>query len=142
MALFRALSTRRSNRGGGYDRLLDESTTVDNIHDQDHVMLKRVTSVPASMLFGSSWKKPGFETSVPGAKNNNSKPKHQKQQQQQQQVKGKKGGKSVHPLFSLFEGKWKKKKMTANPDFSRYVEYLKEGGMWSKDTNSPAIYYK
>ncbi|XP_021714651.1 uncharacterized protein LOC110682604 [Chenopodium quinoa] len=140
MALFRALSTRRSRREG-YDRLLDETNTT-GVHDYScagtggggagHAVLKRVTSVPASMLFGSSSKKLDFET---GHLGKNSKPK------QQQPAKSKKSGKS-HPVFSLFDGKWRKKKMTANPDFSRYIEYLKEGGVWNKDTNSPAIYYK
>ncbi|KNA04625.1 hypothetical protein SOVF_197970, partial [Spinacia oleracea] len=119
MALFRALSTRRSRRGGpgGYDKLLDETNNTDyGVNDADHVVLKRVTSVPASMLFGSSSKKVGYETGFPWM---NSKPKQQQQQQQKQTVKSgnKKGGKS-HPVFSLFDGKWRKKKMTANPDFS------------------------
>lgn len=139
MALFRALSTR--SRRGGYDRLLDETNTLSvNDHggggggtDTYQAVLKRVTSVPASMLFGSSKKKLDHETGFLGR---NSKPK-----QQQPPAKSKKGGKS-HPVFSLFEGKWRKKKVTANPDFSRYIEYLKEGGMWNKDTNSAAIYYK
>ncbi|CAO2830489.1 unnamed protein product [Amaranthus hypochondriacus] len=135
MALFRALSTRRSQRGGGYDRLLDETHGMsnDSAFSSDHAVLKRVTSVPASILFGSSSKKVGFESDYVGK---NIKTKHH-----QQEAKAKKGGKS-HPVFSLFEGKWKKKKLTANPDFSRYVEYLKEGGMWNKNTNSPIIYYK
>uniref|UniRef100_A0A7C8YPW3 Uncharacterized protein n=1 Tax=Opuntia streptacantha TaxID=393608 RepID=A0A7C8YPW3_OPUST len=130
MALFRALSTTRGRRGG-YDRLLDETTSdsaASYADHQDHAVLKRVTSVPARMLFGSSTKKLGSQPSVPTT---DSKAKKQ----------GKKAEK-IHPLFSLFEGKGKKKKMTANPDFSRYIEYLKEGGMWNKGKDSPAIYYK
>ncbi|KAL2926398.1 Beta-hexosaminidase subunit B1 [Bienertia sinuspersici] len=141
MALFRALSTRRSQRGGGYDRLSDETVAINDatLSDADHhhhhhhhhhghdTVLKRVTSVPASMLFGSSSKKVGLETNYPGS---NSKPKQSKKSS---------GNKSSHPVFSLFEGKWKKKKITANPDFSRYIEYLKEGGMLNKNTNSPVL---
>lgn len=118
-----ALSTSRSKRGG-YDRLLDETITdCSASSDPDHVLLKRATSVPAHMLFGSTSKKPNPEPS------NSSKSK-------------KKGTGKIHPVFSLFEGRWKKKKMTANPDFSRYLEYLKEGGVWNKGTDSPVIYYK
>ena len=130
MTLFRALSTTRGRRGG-YDRLLDE-TTIDSgakyADHHDHAVLKRVTSVPAQMLFGSSTKKLGSDPVVPAT---NSKAKKQ----------GKKAEK-IHPLFGLFAGKGKKNKMTANPDFSRYIEYLKEGGMWNKDKDSPVIYYK
>ncbi|KAL2906575.1 Beta-hexosaminidase subunit B1 [Bienertia sinuspersici] len=127
MALFRALSTRRSQRGGGYDRLSDETVAINDHHHGHDTVLKRVTSVPASMLFGSSSKKFGLETNYPGS---NSKPKQSKKSS---------GNKSSHPVFSLFEGKWKKKKITANPDFSRYIEYLKEGGMLNKNTNSPVL---
>ncbi|CAN4083317.1 unnamed protein product [Withania somnifera] len=33
----------------------------------------------------------------------------------------------IHPIFSLFETK-KKKKATARPEFSRYIQYIREGG--------------
>ncbi|KAJ4822943.1 hypothetical protein Tsubulata_000296, partial [Turnera subulata] len=42
-----------------------------------------------------------------------------------------------HPLFGMFDGRSKKKKPTANPDFARYVEYLKEGGVWDATANKP-----
>lgn len=49
--------------------------------------------------------------------------------------------KKSHPIFSFmdFAGK---KKATAKPEMVRYVEYLKEGGMWDSDSNKPVIYYK
>ncbi|KAH0700241.1 hypothetical protein KY285_014488 [Solanum tuberosum] len=43
------------------------------------------------------------------------------------QVKGAKKASKIHPIFSLFETK-KKKKATARPEFSRYIQYLREGG--------------
>lgn len=53
-------------------------------------------------------------------------------------------GKFSHPIFSLFDGRRRsnKKKATAKPEFSRYVEYLKEGGMWDSSSNTPIIYFK
>ncbi|KAL1569487.1 hypothetical protein AAHA92_00961 [Salvia divinorum] len=47
----------------------------------------------------------------------------------------------VHPLFSIFETK-RKKKATMKPEFSRYLEYLKEGGAWDMAANRPVMYYK
>ncbi|KAI3722813.1 hypothetical protein L2E82_33919 [Cichorium intybus] len=46
----------------------------------------------------------------------------------------------VHPLFSLLEKKNRKKKVTAKPEFSRYVQYLKEGGIWDANSAKPVIY--
>ncbi|KAJ0239016.1 Uncharacterized protein HA466_0235360 [Hirschfeldia incana] len=61
-----------------------------------------------------------------------------------------KTGGSVHPLFSFFDiglqrknkKKKKKNKTTAKPEFSRYLEYVKEGGVWDGTSNGPVIYYK
>ncbi|KAI9113645.1 hypothetical protein K1719_015572 [Acacia pycnantha] len=49
--------------------------------------------------------------------------------------------KKSHPIFSFtdFAGK---KKTTARPEMVRYLDYLKEGGMWDLDSNRPVIYYK
>ncbi|XP_027362136.1 uncharacterized protein LOC113869839 [Abrus precatorius] len=46
-----------------------------------------------------------------------------------------------HPLFSFFDLR-RKKKTTAKPEFARYLEYVKEGGMWDLNSNKPVIYYK
>ncbi|KAJ6907230.1 hypothetical protein NC651_017808 [Populus alba x Populus x berolinensis] len=35
-----------------------------------------------------------------------------------------------HPLFSLCDGAGRKKKPTARPEFARYLQYVKEGGVW------------
>ncbi|KAG2327295.1 hypothetical protein Bca4012_036297 [Brassica carinata] len=59
-----------------------------------------------------------------------------------------KTGGSVHPLLSFFDiglqrkKKNKKSKTTAKPEFSRYLEYVKEGGVWDGTSNGPVIYYK
>ncbi|XP_057418189.1 uncharacterized protein LOC130712369 [Lotus japonicus] len=49
--------------------------------------------------------------------------------------------KSTHPLFSFLDFR-RKKKTTARPEFTRYLEYLKEGGMWDLNSSKPVIYYK
>ncbi|XP_020216868.1 uncharacterized protein LOC109800499 [Cajanus cajan] len=46
-----------------------------------------------------------------------------------------------HPLFSFFDLR-RKKKTTARPEFARYLEYVKEGGMWDLNSSKPVIYYK
>ncbi|KAG6767910.1 hypothetical protein POTOM_026800 [Populus tomentosa] len=38
-----------------------------------------------------------------------------------------------HPLFSLCDGAGRKKKPTARPEFARYLQYVKEGGIKSLD---------
>ncbi|KAK9670191.1 hypothetical protein RND81_13G184400 [Saponaria officinalis] len=132
MGLLRALSTTKGRRGG-YDRLLDETS---DHNKSDAPILKRVVSVPARVLFGSSSRKirttsssssPSSSSSVwsqPSSVTNNrcNRPSNKEQEEK------KKGGK-VHPVFGLFDGRsWSKRKFTSNPEFSRYVEYLKEGG--------------
>ncbi|OIW11013.1 hypothetical protein TanjilG_22820 [Lupinus angustifolius] len=47
----------------------------------------------------------------------------------------------IHPLFNLLDFHRKKKTM-AKPELSRYLDYLKEGGIWDSDSNKPVIYYK
>ncbi|XP_028760350.1 uncharacterized protein LOC114761928 [Neltuma alba] len=47
-----------------------------------------------------------------------------------------------HPIFSFMDFGGKKKKTTARPEMVRYVEYLKEAGMWDLDSDEPVIYYK
>jgi hypothetical protein len=42
----------------------------------------------------------------------------------------------------LFDFGKKKKKASSKPEFARYVEYMKEGGMWDLESNKPVIYYK
>lgn len=50
--------------------------------------------------------------------------------------------KKSHPLLSFLDFGKRKKKSTARPEITRYIEYVKEGGMWDLDSNKPVIYYK
>lgn len=110
--MFRALSTRRSHQR--YEKLGDEPAVG---------ALERSTSFPAR-VFGSSTKSTP-EFTFPD----------------KSQVKPTNKVTKSHPLFSLFNGR-RKKKTTAKPEFARYLEYLKEGGVWDMNSNTPVIYYK
>ncbi|KDP21749.1 hypothetical protein JCGZ_03379 [Jatropha curcas] len=111
-----ALSTRRSQHGG-YEKLADEST-IGLLPPAEAPTLKRSKTVPSRVLV-SSTKLPS-ELPLPKVKKANSK---------------------SHPLFSLFDSR-RKKKATAKPEFTRYLEYVKEGGVWDVNSNMPVIYYK
>ncbi|ESQ31129.1 hypothetical protein EUTSA_v10005334mg [Eutrema salsugineum] len=61
-----------------------------------------------------------------------------------------KTGGSVHPLLTFFDVRLQRKKKpkkkksttTAKPEFARYLEYVKEGGVWDATSNGPVIYYR
>ncbi|TYH37877.1 hypothetical protein ES332_D12G071700v1 [Gossypium tomentosum] len=134
MAMLRAFSTRRNR--DGYERLLVETEVEEPVissNGQFEAQLNRARSVPAR-VFGLSRKFNGPELGLP-----------EKCQEKSSTTtnSNKKGGKSktIHPLFSLFDGR-RKKKTTAKPEFARYIEYLKEGGMWDMNANTPVIHYK
>lgn len=116
-AMIRALSTRRSHRG--YDQLGKEQPLV----GAEEAQLKRVKSLPAG-VFGSSKKLAPESTSQPNPLSKQTK----------------KASKS-HPLFGLFYGR-RKGKTTAKPEFSRYIEYVREGGVWDTNSNTPVIHFK
>ncbi|ESQ45437.1 hypothetical protein EUTSA_v10010834mg [Eutrema salsugineum] len=114
--MFRAMSTRKSH--GGYEKLGDEEPR-----------LKRVTSVPAS-VYGNSRNPIQEVKKTPTAKAT---------------------GGSVHPLLSFFDVRFQRKKKkkptkkslaTAKPEFARYMEYVKEGGVWDPNSNAPVIHYR
>ncbi|KAG6392817.1 hypothetical protein SASPL_147044 [Salvia splendens] len=46
----------------------------------------------------------------------------------------------IHPFFSIFESR-RRKKATAKPEFSRYLDYLREGGAWDMAADRPVMYY-
>ncbi|PIA52729.1 hypothetical protein AQUCO_01000535v1 [Aquilegia coerulea] len=60
------------------------------------------------------------------------------------QVKEKKKvGKISHPIFNMqLQDARGRKKAMKNPEFLRYMEYVKERGRWDAESNSPAIYFK
>lgn len=114
--MFRAMSTRKIH--GGYEKLGDEEAR-----------LKRISSVPAS-VYGQSRNPIQEVKKTPTAKPT---------------------GGAVHPLISFFgvhfQGRKKKttkKKIlaTAKPEFARYMEYVKEGGVWDPNSNAPVIHYR
>ncbi|XP_043810017.1 uncharacterized protein LOC110609306 isoform X2 [Manihot esculenta] len=118
--MLRAFSTRRS-RHGDYERLLaDES-----IYASELAILKRSKTLPAAPALRSSI------TKLPSPNDS-----------QSHQVMKPAATKAIktHPL-SLLDAR-RKKKTTANPEFTRYLEYVKEGGIWDVDSNTPVIYYK
>ncbi|WCJ24956.1 hypothetical protein M5689_006877 [Euphorbia peplus] len=130
--MFRALSTRRSRVG--YERLLSDKDDscppiLDHHHHHhvsDQITLKRAKTVPAGRP------NPLFCTNkVVQAE----KPLSLKKKTTEKKV-------CVHPLFSLFDGRRRKKKTTAKPEFTRYLEYVREGGMWDVKSNMPVIYFK
>ncbi|XVE82589.1 hypothetical protein DITRI_Ditri16bG0017600 [Diplodiscus trichospermus] len=128
MAMLRAFSTRRTRHGSGYERLL-EPEVHDNVGHYE-AQLKRARSVPAH-VFGLS-RKFTQELALP----EKSKAKTSSSSSNKKVTKS-----ATHPLFSLFDGR-RKKKTTAKPEFVRYLEYLREGGMWDMNANMPVIYYK
>ncbi|THG17932.1 uncharacterized protein LOC114267822 [Camellia sinensis] len=117
--MFRALSTRGGGGGGGgYERLVDESSG-----GLLEAKLNRVTSLPAK-LFGSSSTKLTSEFNFPA------------------NFPAKQAKKVIHPWFGLFDRRRRRKKATAKPEVARYLEYVKEGGVWDVNSNMPVIYYK
>lgn len=118
--MFRAMSLRKVHRG--YEPLVNESDVPDPLSDPK---MLRSTTLPAH-FFGDTPLKFVLEpkSSVKG-------------DMIEKQVKK---VSKLHPLFSLFERKSRKKKATAKPEFSRYMQYLKEGGVWHANSTKPVIY--
>ncbi|KAJ6907231.1 hypothetical protein NC651_017809 [Populus alba x Populus x berolinensis] len=106
--MLRALSTCRNH--GGYERLVEEPVNISLLDGK----LKRAKSVPASVFGSSKSRKLGPEPAL--------------QNIFPAKPSSRKVSKS-HPLFSLFNNR-RKKKPTARPEFARYLQYVKEGGIW------------
>ncbi|KAH7859969.1 hypothetical protein Vadar_007637 [Vaccinium darrowii] len=116
--IFRSPSGKRSNIG--YERLADESSV-----NLLKARFEKARSLPAKVLFGSSPKSTlasNCPANAPAAK-------------QAKKVS------NVHPLLGLLDAR-RRKKATANPAFARYMEYMKEGGVWDVNTNTPVMHYK
>ncbi|KAK5784701.1 hypothetical protein PVK06_039227 [Gossypium arboreum] len=112
------------------DTDIDEDVTSTG---QFEAQLKRARSVPAR-VFGLSRK---FTSEISALPEN-----HRVESSSSTNKKLTSKSKSIiHPLFSLFDVR-RKKKPTAKPEFGRYIEYLKEGGMWDMNANMPVMYYK
>lgn len=103
------MSTRRDYRG--YEELIKEEEPSAPILGKPK--LSRNGTVPAAAkFFSSSSKKVTSEENFRAIS----------------QLKEAKKASKIHPIFSLFETKKKKKKPTARPEFSRYIQYVREGG--------------
>ncbi|KAM3285814.1 hypothetical protein P3S67_024613 [Capsicum chacoense] len=111
--MFRAMSTRRDYRGYGvltkYEEVQEEEPYAPMLGKPK---LSRNRTVPAAAkFFSSSSKKVTSEDNF----------------RANAQLKQAKKASKIHPIFSLFETK-RKKKATARPEFSRYIRYVREGG--------------
>lgn len=117
--MFRAMSMRKVH--GGYEKLISES-------NEEKVLLEakmvRSATLPAS-----------FYGDYPMQFVTEQKAKVSFIEKQVKKVS------KIHPLFCLFERRNKKKKATATPEFSRYMQYLKEGGIWRANSTKPVIYW-
>lgn len=120
--MFRSLSTRRGHGIGRYERLGKEPSAIIPLIPEE---LKRSTSLPAVNSLSSSRKIATF-----GGGN-----------LQRQPTKKASKEKKSHPLFNFMDFR-RKKKTTSRPEFARYLEYVKEGGMWDLSSNKPVLYYK
>ncbi|KAJ9172761.1 hypothetical protein P3X46_015971 [Hevea brasiliensis] len=127
--MLRAFSTRRSRRGG-YERLVADESAI--AASDELGTLKRSKTLPASPALRSSTAKFSSESGFP-----NDSQSHQHPVKSSARNKANKS----HPLLSLFDAR-RKRKTTAKPEFTRYLEYLREGGVWDVNSNMPVIYYK
>ncbi|XP_059294795.1 uncharacterized protein LOC132047832 [Lycium ferocissimum] len=121
------MSTRRDYRG--YEELIKEEAPSAPMIILEPKLSKSRTVLPAANFFSSSSRKVTSEENF----------------QANAQLKEAKKASKIHPIFSLFETK-KKKKATARPEFSRYIQYVREGGFGdvlqttsSKSNNMAAV---
>ncbi|XP_054825740.1 uncharacterized protein LOC129323173 [Prosopis cineraria] len=119
--MFRSLTARRGHGIGRYERLGKEASAVSPLIPQE---LKRSTSLPVA---ASSRKVATFGGGLAS---------NLKRQPTKKASKEK-----SHPLFSFMDFR-RKKKPTSRPEFARYLQYLKEGGIWDLNSSKPVIYYK
>ncbi|CAN4080097.1 unnamed protein product [Withania somnifera] len=107
--MFRAMSRRRSHRG--YEELIKEEAPYAPLITLEPKLSKSRTVPAAANFFTSSSSKKSMSE-------DNLRPNTQ--------LKDVKIASKIHPIFSLFEKK--KKKATARPEFSRYIQYVRDGG--------------
>ncbi|RYR10817.1 hypothetical protein Ahy_B05g079302 isoform E [Arachis hypogaea] len=122
-AMFRSFSTRR---GPSKYEKLEKDGAANGISNEE---LKRSTSLPSSRGFNSSM----TGSTTIGDINLQRNPTKKASSNQKST--------HPHPLFGFFDLR-RKKKTTARPEFIRYLEYMKEGGVWDSNSNKPVIYYK
>lgn len=125
--MFKSASTKGSGPAQ-YERL--EKEFADTIISNEE--LKRSTTVPSSGA-SSSKAKMAMDSTTFGDIN--------LQRNPTKKISNQKEKSTTHPLFGFFDFR-RKKKTTSKPEFARYLEYVKEGGMWDSESNKPVIYYK
>ncbi|XP_055803612.1 uncharacterized protein LOC129872717 [Solanum dulcamara] len=103
------MSTRRDYKG--YEELIKEEAPSAPLITLEPKLSKSRTVPAAANFFSSSSKKVTSEDNF----------------RENTQLKEAKKASKIHPIFSLFETK-RKKKATARPEFSRYIQYVREGG--------------
>ncbi|CAN4080098.1 unnamed protein product [Withania somnifera] len=126
--MFRTISTRRDYRG--YEELIkEEAPSVPLMMLEPKLSKSRTVPAAANFYISSSSKKVTSEDNLRATT----------------QLKEAKKASKIHPIFSLFETK-RTKKVTARPEFSRYIQYVKEGGFCdvlqtnsSKSNNMAAV---
>ncbi|KAF5768914.1 hypothetical protein HanXRQr2_Chr14g0642101 [Helianthus annuus] len=119
--MLRAMSTRRDYRG--YEPLASGGAPVDKLLSEAKMIRSRTLPMnffgESPVTFESELRTPAREHVV---------------DKQSKKVS------KVHPIFSIFEKRGRRKKATAKPEFSRYLQYLKEGGIWNANESKPVIY--
>ncbi|CAI0418580.1 unnamed protein product [Linum tenue] len=126
--MLRALSTRRSH--GRYEKLVDkaESSSAGLLGGSSRdFQLKRSNTLPIRFLGccrGSN--KVSVELNLPSLP----------------AVKPAMKVNKSHPLFTLFDRRRQNRRTTSRPEFARYIEYVKEAGLWDKNSGMPVMYYK
>lgn len=123
--MLRALSTRGGRSPWEYRQLVNDETSS----DAEEVLvpkLSRARTLPAKIL---NYSRKLTDATVPAASK-----KHNDQV---------KKASKVHPFFSLFDMSQKRrKKATAKPEVSRYLEYMREGGgvgIWDMKAEKPVV---
>ncbi|CAL1360863.1 unnamed protein product [Linum trigynum] len=122
--MLRALSTHRSH-SSKYEKLVDntESSSADLLGGSDHE-LKRSKKI--RFLGSGGGHKVSVELKLPSLP----------------AVKPAMRVNKIHPLFSLFDRRRQNRRITSRPVFARYIEYVKEGGFWDKNSDMPVMHYK
>ncbi|KAF7828883.1 uncharacterized protein G2W53_020047 [Senna tora] len=123
--MFRSLTSRRGSHGiGSYERLGKEFSAVSPLIPEE---FQRSTSLPAVSALKNL---PRSKTTHFGGISN----------LQRQATKKGNNNNNNNSNFMDFRRK-RKSKTTARPEFARYIEYVKEGGMWDFNSNKPVMHY-
>lgn len=118
--MFRALSTKKGH--GEYEKLAISGAPVGDRLSNEKLI--RSTTLPTNILGDS----PTFESVLRT-------PMREKAVEKQA-----KKARKLHPIFTIFQIRGRSKNATAKPEFSRYMQYLKEGGTWNANESKPVIY--